>query len=252
MNKFLSVLYFVALSATINATDYCKPGICNGNGKTHIGCKNDGEFSSNCPDDAEIRDMTDSLKKLILSEHNEKRNFIAGGGDDDLKPACRMATIEWDDELAKLAELNVLQCTMKHDKCHNTDDFKYSGQNLGVSTYTGDVNDSARIKQFIQMWYDEKENVSQSIINKYPNNYKGPAIGHFTVMMVDRNIRVGCAASVYSNKYLFACNYASTNMVGFPIYKSCNKPAVDCKTGTNPSYENLCSTSESYNVNKFF
>lgn len=76
-------------------------------------------------------------------------------------------------------------------------------------------------------------------------------------MMSDRNIRVGCAAATYSvdgkdyKNYLFACNYASTNMVGYPIYKTCNKPAADCKSGTNSSYKNLCSKSESYNVNKY-
>ncbi|KAM7350298.1 antigen 5 like allergen Cul n 1-like [Cochliomyia hominivorax] len=248
MNTFLAVFCFVALAASVTATDYCK---LNCDDRTHIGCKNNGKFSSECPKDAEIRDMTDSLKKLILDEHNEKRNTIAGGEYDKLKPACRMGTMEWDDELAKLAELNVLQCKMKHDKCHNTNDFKYSGQNLGVSGYNGDVNDSASIKKFIQLWYDEKKDVKQSIINKYPKGYKGPKIGHFTVMMADRNIRVGCAASIYNKTYLFACNYASTNMVGYAIYKSCDKPAADCKSGTNSSYKNLCSTSESYNINKF-
>lgn len=75
-------------------------------------------------------------------------------------------------------------------------------------------------------------------------------------MMADRNIRLGCAASTYSQQpyqaYLVACNYATTNMINFPIYKSCNKAGTSCTTGTNPKYPNLCSASEKYDVNKWF
>lgn len=87
-------------------------------------------------------------------------------------------------------------------------------------------------------------------------------IGHLTVMMAERNIRVGCAAATYtdlrsnnnSNKQIFliACNFATTNMVGFPIYTSCNSAGTSCTTGTNPQYPNLCSTSEEYDVNKWY
>ena len=77
-------------------------------------------------------------------------------------------------------------------------------------------------------------------------------------MMADRNIRVGCAAATYMNSgdsylsYLIACNYATTNIINFPIYASANRAATACNTGTNPNYPNLCSASEVYDVNKLF
>ena len=77
-------------------------------------------------------------------------------------------------------------------------------------------------------------------------------------MMADRNIRVGCAAATYTepgasyNAYLVACNYATTNMVNFPIYASCDTAGSSCTTGTNPTYPNLCSASEVYTVNEWF
>ncbi|XP_023302468.2 antigen 5 like allergen Cul n 1-like [Lucilia cuprina] len=254
MNKFIAICCIAILFDLAKATDYCSDSICDGKKGSHIACDHDGEFSSSCPDDAEMVEMTSSLQKLIVDEHNKKRNIIAGG-DDDFKPACRMATMEWDDELAKLAEYNVMQCKMNHDDCHNTEDFKYSGQNLGSIGFSDNKNDTEQITKSIKLWFEEKKDVDQSILDEYPSDYSGPDIGHFTVMMVDRNIRVGCAAATYSkdshNNYLFACNYASTNMVGFPIYKSCDKAADDCESGTNSSYKNLCSTSESYDVNKF-
>lgn len=44
------------------------------------------------------------------------RNKIASGGIAGYCPASRMATMQWSDELAYLASLNVLQCVMKHGK----------------------------------------------------------------------------------------------------------------------------------------
>ncbi|XP_037818696.1 antigen 5 like allergen Cul n 1-like [Lucilia sericata] len=255
MNKFLIVFCSATLVAAVIATDYCSNKICYNDDK-HIACDNDGKFYSTCPKDAAKREMTESLKKLIVKAHNEKRNIVAGGDVKHLKPACRMATMEWDDELASLAELNVLQCKMNHDDCHNTDKFKYSGQNLNSLGFTQSPNDTAIIEKSIRLWYWEKSDVSQAIIDKFPKGYKGPNIAHFTIMMADRNTRVGCAAATYTvsgkNKaYLFACNYATVSMVNYAIYKSCDKPAVKCQSGTNPSYKNLCSTSESYKVNTF-
>ncbi|XP_037818685.1 antigen 5 like allergen Cul n 1-like [Lucilia sericata] len=258
MKNCLAILALITLGTAITATDYCSEDICNAKGATHVACDSKKEFSSSCPKDAEMMEIDESLQKLIVDKHNEKRNTIAGGEYDSLKPACRMATIEWDDELAYLAEFNVLKCKMEHDDCHNTNDFKYSGQNLGEMGFRGEINQTERILQSIDLWYEEKEHVSQSIIDEYPNDYSGPDIGHFTVMMADRNIRVGCAAATYSvsgenyKNYLLACNYATTNMIGFAIYKSCDKPAADCESGTNESYKNLCSPKESYDVNQWF
>lgn len=224
----------------------------------------------------------DTMKAAIVQTHNEKRNFIAGGGAASLQPACRMATMQWDDELASVAALNVRQCKMAHDKCRNTDNFKYSGQNLAWRRYSGTPNYGNMLQKSMDMWYDEVSNTKMDYINNFPSAYKGPyvftekllclevkvnllgfpissrAIAHFTVMMADRNIRVGCAASTYTDIenpqkqiFLVACNYATTNMLGFPIYTSCSSAGSSCTTGSNSQYPNLCSASEVYDVNKW-
>lgn len=41
-------------------------------------------------------------------------------------------TLEWDDELAYLAELNAKTCKIEHDLCRNTANFPYAGQNLAL------------------------------------------------------------------------------------------------------------------------
>ncbi|KRF98156.1 uncharacterized protein Dwil_GK27581, partial [Drosophila willistoni] len=47
-------------------------------------------------------------------------NQLAGGGFSGFTPADRMATVQWDDELAHLAKFNVLKCILKRDRCRNT------------------------------------------------------------------------------------------------------------------------------------
>ncbi|XP_037818674.1 antigen 5 like allergen Cul n 1-like [Lucilia sericata] len=257
MNSFIIFFYFVAIIiALVSGTDYCSSTLC-GKGDKHIACDNDGKFADSCSD-AKMVTLTDSLKQVLVDAHNAKRNFIAGGGDPNHDPACRMATMQWDDELAAIAAYNVKQCKMQHDKCRNTDAFKYSGQNLVWVSYYDYPNDAERLKLYVDIWFSEVKNSNRTIMASYPIGYKGPMIGHFTVMMADRNIRLGCAASTYAvtgvsyKVYLLACNYATTNVLGFPIYVSSKKPGECCATGHNPKYPNLCSVSEEYSVNKFY
>lgn len=87
--------------------------------------------------------------------------------------------------------------------------------------------------------------------------YLNSPIGHFTVMMAEKNVEVGCAIATYTdqesklNTFLMACNYATTNIVGFPIYNACRKAAMNCTTGKSKTYTNLCSDNEKYEVNTF-
>lgn len=59
--------------------------------------------------------MLFSYLKIFLNTYLN-RNKIASGGINGYCPASRMATMQWSDELAYLASLNVLQCVMKHGK----------------------------------------------------------------------------------------------------------------------------------------
>lgn len=42
-----------------------------------------------------------------------------------------MPTLKWNTELADLAAMHVKRCSINHDQCHNTEDFVFSGQNIG-------------------------------------------------------------------------------------------------------------------------
>ncbi|XP_075157840.1 venom allergen-1-like [Haematobia irritans] len=248
-------IVFIGLMALFGLTmaDYCSKSLCSGG--NHIACGHSGTFDSSCPSNRRAVTIDESLKNAIINYHNEKRNLVAGGGAPNHQPACRMATMQWDDELAYLAALNVRQCKMLHDKCRNTNTFHYSGQNLAWRSYSGSPNYHELAKICMDMWYDEVKDSNMNYINAYPMNYNGPKIGHFTTLVNGPNIRLGCAAVTYaasdSSKQIFliGCNYARNNVATLPIYKSCNSGGSECTTGRNPQYPNLCSVSEVFDVN---
>lgn len=170
-----------------------------------------------------------------------------------------MGTMQWDPELAHMATLHTKQCKYNHDVCRNTAKYIYSGQNIGIiDEWSGnepEIKDVSLV--LIDMWFDENEFGSKAAIEKYAVN-KLHEIGHFVALMVDRNIRVGCAASEYEEKdeenkidlkFLLTCNYAFLPVTNRPIY-SCTsgKAGSKCETGTNPDFPFLCSVDESYDL----
>ncbi|XP_013105494.2 antigen 5 like allergen Cul n 1 [Stomoxys calcitrans] len=253
MKQIFAFLGLICMLGLAKSTDYCDPKLCSEG--THIACGHSGEFAASCPANAEIFNITEPFKDFLLKYHNEKRNYIAGGNDPNHDAACHMGTMQWDDELAALAHYNVLQCKMEHDDCHDTLDYHASGQNLAERWYTGAPNMDKLFQQSVDMWYNEVQYSNRDYIKSYKRN-KEHAIGHFTVMMYQNNVRMGCAAAKYGDEnpknkqyFLLACNYANTNWVGWPIYNSCSEPATACTTGTNPDYPNLCSLEEYYDFN---
>ena len=254
MNSTFIFAFVVATLALVSATDFCSRDICGK--KHHIACGHSGRFASSCPDNAHMVDLRPHVG-AILEKHNKKRNLVAGGHLEGYKPAARMGTMQWDEELASLAALNVLQCEMKHDDCHNTDLFRLSGQNLAKQSYYGyNYDDSTLLDMEMEAWFEEHKDCNANIIASFPRVYRGPKIGHFTAMVIEENTRVGCAAARYNDgqweTFLLACNYANTNLRGRPIYTASRRPAVGCKSGRNPQYKNLCSPAEVYEHNELF
>ena len=258
-------------TTTLKVTDYCNPNLCSA-GRTHIACGNSGDFSLSCPADRQLVNFTQNDIQVILNAHNTLRNKIASGAQPGFNQAARMATMvklkekiiiskivklcsqTWSSELASLAELNVKQCEMKHDRCRSTADFRFAGQNLGMSGASNafqPVQDV--ITNTVNDWYGEVSGASQVDINTCCTAQSGQVIGHFTQVVTDRAIKVGCASSRFTIKgegmsegfrfTLFACNYAFTNLIGSKVYVSGNA-ASGCTSGVNPSYPALCSVNE--------
>lgn len=85
-----------------------------------------------------------------------------------------MATMVWNNELAKIAEYNVKQCQMRHDKCRNTKNFPHSGQNIAISTWSGkEMKVGQVVNTHIQNWFKEYKNCPLSAIKSFKNPKNG-------------------------------------------------------------------------------
>lgn len=85
-----------------------------------------------------------------------------------------MATMQWSSELAQLAELNVKQCVMKHDECHNTKDFKHSGQNLAYTRWINmQMSVPKVINRQIKAWFNEYKICPPAFVYKYQKKTNG-------------------------------------------------------------------------------
>lgn len=135
---------------------------------------------------------------------------------------------------------------MSHDQCRSTKEFPYAGQNLALES-GGSKPLTTLIEDVVGRWWNEVDNASQSDIDQCCNSASGGVIGHFTQVVRDRAIQIGCAAAIFtvssSQNRLLACNYAYGNMVGTSVYTS-GAAASGCTTGTNPSFTSLCNVNE--------
>ncbi|XP_075169036.1 antigen 5 like allergen Cul n 1-like [Haematobia irritans] len=252
------VILLNILSFAWSQLSWCDPEICGGaTDVRHIACENYGAFAPRCQPDAKVINI-DAFSELFVDEHNKRRNLIASGQLPGYYPATRMATMVWDDELQYLANLNVRTCVLEHDDCYHTYRFKNCGQNLcAVSRLkTTPLNVTSLIKQTLHLWFDkEHQLVDRSYVEAFRVAPHFEHYGHFTEIIVDRNIRVGCAILQYTrpdflhvNVYHVVCNYASVYALGAPLY-NVGAPGSGCITGVNPQYPALCSVNEVFDPN---
>ena len=217
------------------------------------------EFSSNCNSPVQI-ELTNSQKDLILDTTNELRSKIANGEQPGFPKAIRMAKAVWNDQLESFAKLNTKKCSNSHD-CHNTLEFEFSGQNLGIMSTTANYTTEQVIKERINAWYNENIYAAESDIDKFTRltGSSGKKIGHFTSLVCERQTQIGCAISTYKssinnrefNNYLMTCNYASTNMQTYPTYRSGTETGSACKEGTDSEFPGLCKITEPIDPNHF-
>lgn len=185
------------------------------------------------------------MQKHILNFHNKIRSIIASGGISHLPTAARMRTLQWDDELSFLADLNTKQCQMKHDSCHGTPRFLTPGQNLAMRSSTGsDINIDQSLEIMLNKWANEYKNLVADDV-KNLNNVQG--IGHFTAIIKDKTTRLGCAMSknIEGNwqTLLLACNYSLNNIIAQTVY-DIGLPASKCLSGENKLFAGLCNVGE--------
>uniref|UniRef100_A0A182IU72 SCP domain-containing protein n=1 Tax=Anopheles atroparvus TaxID=41427 RepID=A0A182IU72_ANOAO len=232
-------------------TDYCDQSLCRSN-YTHIGCNATESFGSLCPaGSVQLVKMDQPLKDLILKLHNTLRSELAAGKMEGFAEAERMAVLEWDDELAKLAEYNARTCQYLHDECRSTSRFRKAGQNIGRKSRAGNVTIDLEqaVTDLTNKWWQEYVETNQTVMDNYRPVGEGVDVGHFARMASDRVTKVGCGATRFyndarkrSNVY-YVCNYSHSNELGKPVYRKgtqCAKCGAGPGAKCSSTYAGLC------------
>ncbi|KAH8371381.1 hypothetical protein KR093_007121 [Drosophila rubida] len=228
--------------------NYCLPSLCPPL-KRHIACKNNGELSKICPVDAQMLNMSEHQQN-ILNQLNQQRHLLAMGKVASLPVPEKMATLQWNDELEQLAAMNVKHCALINDVCHNTLEFRNSGQTVAMQNISTavEVTDEELVKSNIERWWDQAKHVTPDYVESYPKDAKiNDIFRNFAVMARENNTFVGCAAIKYTKgvlqHFLFACNYASNAVPETAIYHIKSR---GCQNGYDRYFPALCKAGEQY------
>ncbi|XP_062553203.1 antigen 5 like allergen Cul n 1-like isoform X2 [Armigeres subalbatus] len=258
MKVLISVTIVACIAVTVGqSTNYCDRRLCP-SGSPHIACNGLTTLSRTCGAGSFEIAMDSANRQLIVDLHNKLRSRVASGRQTNsagqrFQQAARMATLQWDSELAHIAATNARRCIYGHDQCRNTATMRASGQNIAIMSYYGmTVSNEKLLTDFTNSWFSEFKDTTPQQIARYPSNYRGPAIGHFTQIVSDRTSRIGCAMVSYNRQRfinkLLVCNYGLTNIVNQPVYVAGNS-CSGCTTGCNSQYPGLCNTAENVRNN---
>ncbi|GBN91515.1 CRISP/Allergen/PR-1 [Araneus ventricosus] len=158
--------------------------------------------------------VTDDDKNMILDLHNRYREKVAIGKETfwpergGLPTASNMLEMEWDDELATVAQRRAETCEFKYDcdDCLKVDRFDV-GQNL-YRSWISESSSKDLWERMMKTFYNEVKNFNK----EYVSSFKFQAdYGRFSQLIWADSWRVGCGKVVYKDgkwdKTLVSCNY---------------------------------------------
>lgn len=185
----------------------------------------------------QVAGIDDNVKQLILKLHNHYRSLIAGGNETHMPPAANMLEMEWDDDLARVAQAHANLCQFEHDcpSCRSMDKFTAVGQNLCLDRTTRH-NPQPDWESCVRRWYDEVSLFSNA--SRSPFQFDLPT-GHFTQMVWATTWKIGCGYTRYPSTeppftydLLYTCDYGpGGNIVGGEMYEE-GDACSNCPEGT--------------------
>lgn len=187
--------------------------------------------------------MTDQEIQQILDLHNGYRNRTASGAEREafkFPSASNMLQVQWDQELADIAQIHATQCEFEHDcnQCRQVDDYQV-GQNL-YQRRTSWHNPTPDWSKAISSFYEEIGITPLKVLSKF----KGGPHGHFTQVVWADTWKIGCGYSafkindsLFKTEEIYVCNYGpSGNLRGQKMYKK-GPSTSRCPFNTAPSTE---------------
>lgn len=233
------------LAAPSLATNYCAIT------PRHTMCQYKG-IGATCGSQILGRGVTGEERREIVDLHNKFRAKLARGEERRGRPgpqpgAADMLEMEWDNELANVAQRHADQCVFDHDcsECRSVDRWGV-GQNLYI--YKQSLRLPARSwKKALTDWYDEVRLFSRKHVKPFQFS---AAIGHYSQMGWADTYKVGCGATSYREgkwfSTLYTCDYGPNgNFIRAQMYQQ-GRSCSACPIGTScsSSYPGLCSSSK--------
>ncbi|XP_037876665.1 uncharacterized protein LOC101737322 isoform X2 [Bombyx mori] len=219
-----------ALCQLFDDSQYCAVRyrrLCQGKG-LHVACQfpNAGPGSS-CENYTAI-DFGNKLQHYVTHFINRRRHRIASGvervrGGILLPKPELMMLVEWDRELAFLAQRLSDQCQFVHDDCRATVRYPYAGQSVGEvrwrkSRDTDGLIAQRAVRRVLEAWWGEKRRVTpKQLTSPFRLASRGAVWGHFTQLAVWTLRAVGCGGVRHGSSYprfLLVCDFSHTNMLG--------------------------------------
>jgi len=213
----------------------------------HTLCKHRG-LGPTCGNQVITQGVSQKDAVTILHQHNQLRSLVARGQEargapGPQPPAANMRQMEWDDELAVVAQSHANQCIFEHEcgDCRRVSRFGV-GQNLFIS-FQSNFNKKIEWPRAIRAWYDEVAEFSTNAIQPFQFS---AGVGHYTAMMWHNTWKMGCGYTMFEEggwwKKLYTCNYGPAgNIIFSEMYRRGN-PCSACPQGTTCSvtYPGLC------------
>ncbi|KAK6170005.1 hypothetical protein SNE40_018502 [Patella caerulea] len=157
---------------------------------THTMC-----IEKNVGEEVPVDDVT---QKEIIDKHNTLRAGVNPS-------AGRMPEVIWDGELAQIALKWAQQCVFGHDENDNRRTKAYPSVDIGQNC----AYDTKTWTQAIDNWYSEVSSFKYGT-----GSVDGEPVGHYTQVVNDNAVRVGCGqakcpvgSSVAFKERSFVCNY---------------------------------------------
>ncbi|XP_061380063.1 venom allergen 3-like [Danaus plexippus] len=237
-----SIVFDGPLQSALNVTDYCPEiGVCKEG--SHVMCTDYNPNYTMGPTCAGVENatMTEDNAALILDLINSIRSRaargLAMGYEKELLPrAYGMYRVEWDPELATLAQVWANQCVLERDNCRATKNFPDPGQQASIARFVTDkwipisktkdktYNESSGfnshkvtygIKSCIRSWYNTHEEIDSEIIKDKAGNWNYELLRNPYLQIVTGPLtHMGCGTSAFTEyRYLTETTYLLYNVI---------------------------------------
>ncbi|XP_017077525.1 antigen 5 like allergen Cul n 1 [Drosophila eugracilis] len=255
MLHLLPLFIIIFINKEVFAIDYCNEYLCPSE-IAHIACENYGEFDESCGSEATILKFPMHLRTYLLATLNDFRNTLAMGKYPAFRPAARMATLRWHEELAGLAKFALRRCDNLEEYCSNTDEFRYVSFIYGSTKWLHQEKNPKSIMEYVlKFWMDDYKGCSMAHINAEKPPKDGQCRGYFTQLAQDQAGHVGCAILMRRShssrlyQYGLLCHFSRGKIANELVYRESAHPGSRCYAGTHSIYQGLCSPEEHVNPN---